>query len=547
MEKTINADHTIFDESMDCTAQRIAYASTGYFTPIVTDYLQGHKNLEPFYQYRPDMNGMRNAIEARKQFHTNRNLLVEELKKQYAGLTLSKKQESNLDNLLKANTFTITTAHQPNIFTGPLYFIYKILHAVKLAEDCKKEMPEYDFVPVFYMGSEDADLDELGYVNVGGEKLVWPTKQTGAVGRMKVDKALLKLIDAIAGQAMVHPYGEDWISLLKKAYTEGKTIQQATLEIVHALFAEYGLLVLIPDNANLKRVFNPVVKKELQEQFSGKAVQQTIESLNKHYKVQAAGREINLFYLLDDKRERITMENSKFKIQNSKFEFTEEEILSELQDHPDRFSANVILRGVFQETILPNIAFIGGGGELAYWLELKDVFATAGVPYPVLVLRNSFWWLRKNDAEKISKLKFEVADFFHKEDVLMNKLVERDSKNDVKLNGAFEEAQQFYAVLREKAAVVDQTLANHVNALKEKSLYRLLELEKKMLRAEKRKYSDQKRQINHIKEKYFPGHGLQERHDNLSLYYAQYGAAFIRTIYQHSAGAEQEFVVLTEK
>ena len=174
---------------MDCTAQYIDYRQTGYFSALVTDYISGEELLAPFYKHPASVAGIKAAIDARKKYPTNRKLLVEVLTKQYASIAASDKVKANIDKLLLENTFTITTAHQPNILTGPLYFIYKILHAIKLAELLAAEMPGSAFVPVYYMGSEDADLDELGHVFINGEKHQWQTKQTGAVGRMKVDKA----------------------------------------------------------------------------------------------------------------------------------------------------------------------------------------------------------------------------------------------------------------------------------------------------------------------------------------------------------------------
>ena len=296
---------------MDQPANYLPYQSTGFFSKIVSDYLQQSSLLQPFYLHTPTLEGIKKAVNARKAFDTPRALLTEVLQKQYSGLRISEKVKKNILSLGDANTFTVTTAHQPNIFTGPLYFIYKIVHAIKLADELSAQLPEYHFVPVYYMGSEDADLDELGYVNIGGQKLVWETKQKGAVGRMKVDKALIKIIHAIHGQVGVLPFGPELTDLFTQCYTEGKTIKQATLELTDCLFADYGLVVLIPDNAQLKKVFQPVVEKELVEGFSHDLVADTIEQLGKYYKVQAAGREINLFYLIDDKRERIEVQGTR--------------------------------------------------------------------------------------------------------------------------------------------------------------------------------------------------------------------------------------------
>jgi len=536
---------------MDRTFHYLAYQRTGYFTKIATDYLQQHEQLQPFYNYPVSVEGIKRSIIARKQFDTNRSLLVDELRKQYSTISLSAKQEANLQALLSENTFTITTAHQPNIFTGPLYFIYKIIHVIKLADELNLQLPENKFVPVYYMGSEDADLDELGFINLGGQKINWNTKQTGAVGRMKVDKDFIRMIGLIHGQIGIHSYGKELTDLFKQVYTEGKTIQQATLELVNQLFADFGLLILIPDNAELKRSFQSVIEKELTEQFSHKAVEETIADLSKHYKVQTGGRELNLFYLIDDKRERIEVTSNKLQETSNKFQVTslnliwsKDEIFLELKEHPERFSANVILRGVFQETVLPNIAFVGGGGELAYWLELKKVFEQVQVPYPMLILRNSFLWMNKAQQERLHKLGFTIEDSFKKQDALLNELVRKESSKQLDISKEIENINAIYQQLQVAAGTIDTTLSDHTKALQAKALKQLVALEKKLLRAEKRNFETQQRQIEKLKHELFPADSLQERQENFSLLYAQFGEEWIQSIYDASKGLAQEFGVI---
>jgi len=538
----------IFIPSMDCISTRLPYRQTGYFTKTVLDYIDQAEKLKPFFAQPPSLQGIQKTIEARKQFSTNRKVLVEELKKQYATVSPSQHVQQNIEALLSENTFTITTAHQNNIFTGPLYFIYKILHTIKLATHLTTSLPQYKFVPVFYMGSEDADLDELGHIHLGGQKIEWKTKQTGAVGRMKIDREYIKLVELISGQLTVLPFGADILSLVKRCYKEGAMIQDATFELVNALFGEYGLLVLMPDNTALKNEMAKIFEDDLLNQTASGIVEQTAKKLEEaKYKTQAHPREINLFYLKDGLRERIVRKNTGYRIQNTELIFSEKELLNELEKYPERFSPNVILRGLFQEMVLPNIAFVGGGGELAYWLELKELFEHYKTPFPVLVLRNSFLIVEKKWQEKIAKLGFTTEDFFLSEQELTNRLVARESKNATKLNGNFTEAEQLYEVVKKQAAAVDTSLIKHVEALKSQSLQRLQELEKKMLRAEKRKFTDHQRQIHAIKENLFPANGLQERLENVLYYYAKWGKDFIQKLHEQSLALEQEFVVLMEK
>ena len=504
--------------------------------------------MKPFFTHPPALQGIQKTIDARKKFGTNREVLVEELKKQYKGVEVSDKVKRNIESLLSEDTFTITTAHQNSIFTGPLYFIYKIVHAIKLADHLKASLPKQNFVPVFYIGSEDADLDELNHIYLGGEKLVWETKQTGAVGRMKVDKGLIKVIELMEGQLSVLPNGNAIIALIKEFYKEGITIQDATFGFVNNLFAEYGLVILLPDNAALKGQMTKLFEDDLLHQTASGIVEKTVERLHgTGYKAQANPREINLFYLIEDKRERIVKQGTRYKAQGTSLDLPEDELKKELQDYPERFSPNVILRGLYQETILPNIAFIGGGGETAYWLQLKNLFEHYQVPFPVLVLRNSFLIIEKKWQEKISHLGFTAEDFFLSEQELLNRLVARESKTETKLNGSLPELEQLYDTFKKQATAVDSTLEKHVDALKVNMVYRLQELEKKMLRAEKRKFTDQQRQIHTIKENLLPANGLQERRENLSYYYSKWGREFINQLYEHSLGLEQEFVVVVEK
>ncbi len=402
---------TVICNNMETHCSYIPYYKTGYFSKLVTDYLDNATQLQSFYNFPPTIEGIQASINQRKNFK-HRKLLVETLQKQYEYLNVHEKVNANLKLLLNENTFTITTAHQPNIFSGPLYVVYKVFHAIKLAEELKQQFPQNNFVPVYFMGSEDADLKELNNITINQRKYVWETKQTGAVGRMKVDKALLQLINEIEGQISVKPDGKKLVEIFRDAYKEKESIQQSTLKLLNTLYSEYGLIVLIPDNVAFKKLFQPVIKKELIEQFSNKAVKTTAKELEKYYKVQASGREINLFYLIDDKRERIEIENKKYEVRSLNKEWTTEEILKELEEHPERFSPNVILRGALQETILPNIAFVGGGGELAYWMELKEVFKKTDVPYPVLLLRNSFLVIDEKEYQTVKKLGLTEGDIF---------------------------------------------------------------------------------------------------------------------------------------
>ena len=315
---------------------------------------------------------------------------------------------------------------------------------------------------------------------------------------------------------------------------------------MNELFAEYGLLILLPDSPAVKKAFSPVIKKELLEGFSHIAVKATVAQFPAIYKVQASGREINLFYLLDDKRQRIEQTGADFLVVNTALKFTKEEMLAELNNYPERFSPNVILRPVLQETILPDIAFIGGGGEVAYWLELKKVFEAVAVPYPMLIVRNSFLFISKELQAVTQKLQFSDTDLFKPELELINQLVKEGSTLQLNVEKEKQQMLKLYQAIKKIAAHVDLTLQTHTDALQTQALNKITALEKKILSAEKKKFAAQQRQLQKLKMQLFPNNSLQERVANLLPFYAIGGKDFIETIYNNSSGLRQEFGIILQ-
>ena len=530
--------------TMSQSSKHIPFSSTHVFSKLINDYLECKGNAMDFVQYAPNVDGYRAAIEGRKKYPINRVLLFDLLTKQYSNLPQEKAVNDQIALLKKDTTFVVTTAHQPNLFTGPLYFFYKIIHAIQLAASLKATFPEYDFVPVYYMGSEDADLEEVGSFNLDAKNYQWATKQTGAIGRMQVDDALLVLLKQLESYWTILPQGQKALEILKEAYQKGKTISEATLSFVHAFFGSKGLLVLQPDDNALKAAFIPVMEKELLTSFSHEAIQPTIAALSKDYHVQSEGRSINLFYLKDNLRARIEKQGEQFIVVDTDIQFTEKEIIAELHQYPERFSPNVILRGVYQETILPGIVFVGGGGELAYWMELKNVFQQLGVHYPLLQLRNSFLLIRQKQADQWAAMQFEEQDLFKPILELEVAYVKKHATQALDLQDQINHLTTLYSTIKNEVVKVDPTLGTHAENLAQQAKAKLLALEKKMVRAEKRKQSVDIQRIHRIKKELFPQDNLQEREEHFSKWVGQYDLSWIETIMEHSTGLESKFSII---
>ena len=531
--------------TMSQSSKHIPFSSTHVFSTLINDYLEGKGNAMDFVQYAPNVEeGYRSAIEGRKKYPINRILLFDVLTKQYSNLPQEKAVNDKLALLKKDTTFVVTTAHQPNLFTGPLYFFYKIIHAIQLAASLKATFPDYDFVPVYYMGSEDADLDEVGAFNLDQKKCQWVTKQTGAIGRMQVDDALLGLLKQLESYWSILPQGHKALEILKNAYQKGNTISEATLSFVHAFFGSKGLLVLQPDDTALKAAFIPVMEKELLTSFSHETIQPTIAALSKDYHVQSEGRSINLFYLKDSIRARIEKQGEQFIVVDTDIQFTEKEIIAELHQYPERFSPNVILRGVYQETILPGVVFVGGGGELAYWMELKNLFQQLGVHYPLLQLRNSFLLIRQKQSDQWAAMQFEEQDLFKPILELEVAYVKKHATQALDLQDQINNLSTLYSTIKNEVLKVDPTLGTHADNLAQQAKAKLLALEKKMVRAEKRKQSVDIQRIHRIKKELFPQDNLQEREEHFSRWVGQFDLSWIDTIMEHSTGLESRFRII---
>lgn len=522
----------------------IPFQETGYFSKLMGDYLNKNQKLTDFYNNFPDLKGFRNQIDLKKTFSiTTRKTLVNALQKQYAQFVNIDEVLVNIEQLKNENTFTITTGHQLNIFTGPLYFLYKIVSTINLTTQLKREFPNYNFVPVYWMATEDHDFDEINYFNFKDKKVVWKRKSSGAVGRLKTTdfETVFKTFSQQLGKSNNENYIKE---LFQKAYLEHGNLTAATQYLVNELFGSYGLVIVDGDDASLKSVFSPIVKDELLYKTSFNNVAKTSKRLGENYKVQVNPRELNLFYLTNEIRERILFENNVFKINNTNTSFTEVEILKELEQHPERFSPNVIMRPLYQETILPNLCYIGGGGEIAYWFQLKDYFEAVNTPFPILLLRNSVLLISKKQLVKLQKLNISFPEVFRKQGDLITEKVKELSEVEIDFSKQKKFLKQQFEALKEVATQTDASFLGAVNAQEKKQLNGLDNLEKRLLKAQKRKLSDKVTRIKLVQDELFPNQSLEERNRNFSEVYLNLGEDLIPMLIDALEPLRLEFTIV---
>lgn len=529
-------------------ATYIDYSDTGSFSKTLLAYIARAPELTNFYGNLPDMAGFRQQIELKKNFpQAHRKILADELQQQYQELSPDSSQPvgENIRLLGNEKTFTVTTGHQLNIFTGPLYFIFKIVSTIRLARDLKKEFPEYNFVPLYWMATEDHDFEEINHTRVHGKKISWDTQKISATGRMST-KDMEAVVKQFVGMLGLSENSSKLASIAEDAYLSGRSLANATRCLVHHLFQAYGLVIVDADRPNLKKLFAPIIEEDILKEKSFQAVEKTSKALqDAGYQTQVNAREINFFYLTDEFRERIVRnDEGLFAVLNQQLFFSEEELKKEISLHPERFSPNVIMRPVYQEAVLPNLAYIGGGAEIAYWLQLKANFEQYSIPFPVLMPRNSAMITDDTIAGKIFRLDLTFKSIFKPEQTLKDEYVRRHTKHRLNLQDEWMELNAIFAKIKLRTHKIDPSLGPSTEAVKARLKKAINNLEKKLMRADKRNHQDGLLQIERLKDKLFPNGGLQERSENFAMLYVKFGDDLVEELIKHFDPLALRFTVL---
>lgn len=520
--------------------QNIPLTDTGLFSSLFLDYISQSAQVKPFYNEHISSKDFSAYVEKNKFDYLNRSVLVKALTNQSQLVSnTSALSKANITLLEKATTYSITTGHQLCLFTGPLYFIYKIASTINLCKALKVNFPDKDFVPVYWMASEDHDFEEINHANVFGKKVIWNSTQKGAVGEFSTEglQEVIAELKTILGD---NENSNELIQLFEKAYINYTNLADATRYLVNELFGEYGIVILDGNDADLKQLFKEELKKDIFENTSVKQVNKTIDELKQNYSAQVTPRDINVFYKEKGLRERIEKQGTDYVVLNTAIKFTEQELKTIIETTPEKLSPNVVLRPLYQQKILPNIAYVGGPGEIAYWLEYKTMFDAFHIHLPILMPRNFVMVLDKGTQNKIQKLNLTIEDVFKDGEDLVKAFI-KTQHDDINLEEAKTQLTSIYASVIETVSAIDKTLVGTTEAEKQKAINGLATLEQKINRALKQKSETDINQIWAIKEKLFPKNTPQERYDNVSMYYSKNGKAFIETIMKQLSYTLEDF------
>lgn len=509
---------------------------------------QAYIGLEPyladFYVYEPSLEAFAEVMAQKRKQPIDRELLSEVLTEEYSKVQATDVQLRQIQALKDEQTFTVTTAHQPSLLGGPLYYILKICSAIHLARRLNIAYPDQHIVPLFINGSEDHDFDEIDHLHLFGKEIKWDRTAKGPVGRLSVEG--LDEVLAATKEILGHnPNAEALIAMFEEALRQSSNYNQFVFRWVHALFAKTELIILNMDHHKLKKSFVPVLEKELIERPSQALILETQELLSEHgFKAQAYPRDINLFYLGTGDRLRITYEGGRYHMVDTDLSYSEAEIKAMLHERPEDFSPNVVIRPLYQEYVLPNLAYIGGGGEIAYWLERRTQFEHFGLPFPMLLRRNSAVIINKGLAKQAEAMSFSPAALFADTDALINAYLHSQVDSDITIDDELGMIETAYKSIAAKAAPHDPSLEKSILAEMTRQLKSAENLGGRIKRAVKAKEETNVNKIRKVREKLFPNDGLQERHDNFMQYYIASGPALIDFLIDHLDPLDRRFAII---
>ncbi len=490
-----------------------------YYPKAVFDYLQKSASLTPFYENYADLEGYEKTIKSRAFLPENRKVLHQVLTAQY-GTLLNENNgtavKQNIDALLNDSTFTVTTGQQIHIYLGPLYVTYKILTTIARCCWLEENFKGYKFVPVFWMATEDHDFEEISHLNLYNREFKWPQIEgfTGAVGRLS-PTTINNLEADVAALVQNDEEAKKLLAMFTDAYTKYPTLADATRAIVHQLFGHTGLVVIDADDKELKKLFTPYTKADIFEGKNVQVVSRTSQQLGQNYKTQIHPRDINFFYLTDTSRSRIVKEGSTFKVLDTNIEFDETALMHEIDNNPEKFSPNVIMRPLYQEVILPNLAYVGGPAEVNYWFQLKEMFGINGVQFPILELRKSLIVLNEKTVDKITSMGFIPVDFLNDEKELEAAFLVENTEETVDLSTHYKTISTTLETIKTAALAVDANLKPFIEGEFKRITETFEKLDNKLEKVGKRSVEGQLKQIETIKAKFFKPGLLAERVDTM--------------------------------
>jgi bacillithiol synthase len=539
--------------------------SLPYFTPLVKDYLTRFTEapLREFFFIAPNApkEQMQQILDARltrerSLLPTHRATVVKSIRAYHESLgEIDPAVARNIELLESPETFAIVTGQQAGMLCGPLYTFYKAFTAIELAKSFRERFPELSFVPAFWLETEDHDLEEILPVHVlnaegkldsiryaptsfaANPETPW-RKQAGPT--LLEEAPLAEFFEKLRSTLQPTDFSSEVFQIMQRCYAPGKSLAQAFASLLLHYFGEDGLLIMDANSKELKTLSKDLFRREIETspQLSEKIVLRSVQ-VEETYHAQIKPRALNLFYvdaagerLPIVEREKTTLNDREFFLQGTRKTFTLAELLSTLDEHPERFSPNVVTRPLYQDSLLPTVAYVAGPGEIAYFAQLAPAYHWAKLPMPLIHPRVTAT-LIEDRLERIFT-KFHItpedilSDAHGKNTAIFDAMIE--SELVPRFETALSEIDAALESLREKVNQADPTLDGALTSLKGKVLTAVRDFEGKTLAAERKRHATTKAQLDKLLAALLPSGELQERELNLVYFLNKYGPEYFEVV-----------------
>lgn len=439
----------------------------------------------------------------------------------------------------------IVTGQQLGAFGGPLYTQYKILTTIQLARQLEEETGK-PVLPVFWVAGEDHDFDEVQSVQVTPDSRITLERDgSGPVGRTVLDESVQSAIDKIADECANGDGSAKLVATLREFWKPGTLWVDAFARYTRWLFRDYDLVLMSVDDKRLKQLCRPVISRALTSfEKLNSGIEDTSARLADSFHAQLAPRSTNLFMMSDDQRLPVEPVADGYRVGESGF--SAEEMDRVVEDEPERFSPNVVLRPVMQDLLLPTVAYVAGPGEISYFAQLKPAYEWAGVPMPVIYPRASLTLVESNISRLLQKEGIAFDQIDTDKERMFTALVKdsMDDKIEKLFSSTRENLNQVIDGLAEQIAEVDPTLKKSAGSISSTLAKEIGKLHSKVVRAEKQKHEILMTRIEKIIANLYPASGLQERKLAMLYFLARYGTDFVSLIDQRvDTDTSKHFVI----
>ena len=513
---------------------------------LFLDYLYEFENVSDFYPY--DFRNRDNYLKIFKNILEKRSYLSADISQlisnQYSNINKSETTEGNIKKLSDKKTLAIVTGQQLGILGGPLYTFYKIITAIKLSRFLSERYNDYNFVPVFWLEGDDHDFNEVraikiidegnSLLSIGYKEEIEEDDAKQSVGHIKFDSTIQDFFDNLGKNLKDTEFKVQLLNELKDFYSEGKSFKEAFKDLIFKYFDEYGLIIFDPQEIEVKRLLKPIFKKEITDfRLHTEKLVHLSATLEELYHAQVKVKPVNLFLNYDGGRHSVEPVDNEFRLRRKRKSFTYDQLLELLENEPDKFSPNVLLRPICQDFLLPTAFYIGGPSEISYFAQIKPLYEFYDIVQPIIYPRSSATILESTIENILEKHSVQINDLFIDVENVKKKIINSvaESSIDAMFDGLTKQVETAFDQLKEKLIDLDKTIADASNRYRDKISGSINELKSKAEKAQQKKYEVTLRQIDKAAINLFPNTNLQERELNFVYYVNKYGNEFIKKIF----------------